>query len=710
MLRNDPESIATYADRIELNRILAVGYGVWAQAVCTHAEQATAQWLAAPPPLAVVQLAGDLEAQTVTASAQEVLAAARELLASLDQKDTLARHGYAIGRPDELHLWVVTSVEPGEAAAAGPSAGRQAPDWPALAGQVAGLGAEVWRRQRVRVILHALFLGPPLAQAELARGARVLAAAGIPDLYIAGPVNQMHECVEESAWLPAAALALAALWWGAWPSYAIGSGAGTVHAVGASAWPSSVEAVRRWLLVRNVAEVATQLLAAPGAPELPADVAELGDSLCHALEEPRRMVAELGGAVPEPANGQVRRFSQPSWHDLADLPQRVAAAMRRLDEQERVTTRQARNHWLDNWIDRWSSWRAVMEVAALRPPAGNPVLPSHRRDLANLDAVVHECLATIDTALELCSKDLQAAEAATAAAQARLAHVCAGFPTYGAMGILGACLQPWRWPGWALDYYRALPDRLAALETAEERRRTLTWHEANWHVLRQLALSIQQQVHRELAAAAQLEERLGGLAEWAHDEHAQSGADDLAPWAPATLEALWAKTCAAGILHRLAAALAARPLTTWPDCSTSELGEALYAALAGAPVPLGDWVALDCLVRGLDAAEEPRPAEAAPGVELSRWLSAQVRRAAPLWPRLATSGIHPESCWLLLPASSVWSRRSPEEPVEDATERVAGWAQRGRNPIAIGACAGDALVCMRWHDILITDLELDADG
>jgi hypothetical protein len=451
------------------------------------------------------------------------------------------------------------------------------------------------------------------------------------------------------------------------------------------------------------------LLAAPGAPELAADVAELGDSLCHALEDPHRMVAELGGAVPGPAIVKVRRFSQSSWHKLADLPQQVAATIRRLDDQERVTGRQARNNWLDNWVDRWSSWRAAVTAAALRPPAGSPSLPSYRRDLAAQGAIVHGCLEATDGALERCSAALQTAEAESAAALARVAEVCAGFPDCSVKGILGACLQPWRWPGWALDYYRTLPDRLAALATAEERRRVLIWQEANWHVLRQLALSIQQQVHRELAAAAQLEERLRGLAQWAHHEHAQSEADELAPWAPATLEALWAKTCAAGLLHRLAAALAARPLPTWPDCSTPEPGEALCAALAGAPPPLADWAALDCLAHGLDAAAEQNPAAAA-GDELSRWLSALVHSAAPLWPRMATSSIQPESCWLLLPASNVWARRGPEEPAEDATERVAGWAQRGHNPIAVGACAGDALVCMRWHDILITDLELDADG
>jgi hypothetical protein len=665
-----------------------VSTGTQAAAVCERTLQLAAAWLGAPPPLAHWTNEGAPATQSGAMpqpdDADESPAALLDRIAQRKLVDDLRTAGYELQAPDALLLWLVVSDDAGAL-----------PDPAQIKQTVDLLGELAWRRLRAQVAVKLLVVTEPANAAALAAWRTQTAADA---LYLCSPINLHRLRLSAEEVTEQAATALAALLCGAFPSHSRTPGAACV-ALGAAAWRAPVAALRRGLALLSTQHAVESLAAQfeAGAVETPPGAPALALARLPALEQSD---LELAAAAPPPLPAPRWRELAIGWPDLAGLRATVEARLDRREERHVQTLRAARHGWLDQ---RMTAWQALLaEVDRLQQPEGGapPPLALYAANLQHLAAQLDHDLDALATALERSDHRLQEAETQMSAAWDAVETLCGQVPPATGRGVLMAALQPWMWPVWPYAVGVLLQQEGQKLLDAAAYRSKARWHEANWHVLRQAALAMRQDVNRR---RQRLEQLHGAVASLRAYLDAQLAALALpAPWDRTALQRLWlaAKTHDAA----LAAFPAQETPLDWPAEPCDRCAEGLIDHYTGATVFVAQWTVLDALAQAFppetDAARPASSAEpegdlffdteAALPAGCLAWLNGMLESALPLWPDPAPAPVSGPVGWCLLPPPAAGKPESGR-----GQDTLRHWRQDVAN-LAPGVLAGRTVTIVRW--------------
>lgn len=650
------------------------------------------------PPLEHLPLPAGVDDAALQQLAQQMEHAC-DRLADLERAQNHRDHGLAVATPDELHAWLLVQLGSHADGAAALATGAEPP----TGGQVgavaqcqAVLERTAWRRLRARIAWHIILLCEAADQAMLVQWSAALRAAAAGQealLYVLSPVNADHLRLGEDGWREATAQSVAALLWITPPAHTqLERAAASPHslaAIAACVWCSPARLLQTWLAQAGASQVLNDLhhnlagasLAAP-AP----------------APAPEEHLAALRRRCP-PEQAQRPPTLRPSWPALAGLPARLADEAERRRATAAAAAQTARLAWLDEAQTAWSDQLARLLndtlIAPAWPQAGACLgqLLAWRREL---DAGAQ----VVGNRLEQIGEQLAQAEDTAAAAGAELETLCAGFPCFAAASALQALLQPWRWPGWAYDYWQRLPAAAQRTAAAQAALGSLQAEEALWHTLRQHMLAAAQQTQLQIGRLQQAQAALAAAAALAGAASAAAAGAIPAPWTPERL---------AWLLQRLLPDTAALPLRTiLASALRAELSPELLVAqvqerLAGEVNAVAAWSALDCLAAAfVPAASSGTGALAGslhdPASLPLRWLAQRLHATAPWWPaqELAENSL----------AEAWWSLPDPHGQGEwlAASSALAEACRLGFGQLDAAHSALDAVQLIRWAEVRI-DLE-----
>ena len=660
---------------------------VWRQILCTCSTPAAAiaervlalsrRGMTEPP---LTHLAAPAAAN---AALDKQIEDACDLLADLERAERQRRQGIEIVTPDELHIWLLLDLRPGESSAGSPSAIIS----PAEIAQLqAAMQRGVWQRLRAHVAWHAVLLLEAAAQDLLVTWAAALHAESEAQVYVMSPVNAQHLRMAENAWTEQVAQSITALLWTAPPAHSqiewVATGVHTLAAMAAVVWCSPAQPLHAWLAQAGAAQI-IQLLHgefAPPAEEVRAGLAEVPPGA-------PTLAGDLATLHRRPLTPPqlVLPTGYPSWPALARLPDDVGAEIAKFATTYARQSQQLRMAWLDDAQSAWDELLQGIEVSRIVQPPW-PRLRSYRTALDALRDHIHTQAQQAGDQMEAAGARLEQAAQEADAALRRLHTLCAAFPACTPRGVFAAVLQPWKWLRWAYSYWQELPDvlqQIAATEQDVERRRH---EEATWHTLRQHYLAAAQQVQIRSTRLQQLEASLAAAQVIAADAGSMP-AEIPAPWTLARLKRLLSR-----LLPDVTRIQMDKTLTriTNLELSPHDLVTELNARVGAEIEAVKSWPALDCLAAAF--AIDLLPGEAlgdAPG----RWFEQQLHATAPLWPaqELAENAL----------AEDWWS--APE--LETQTEWVAAAAAiaaawRTQFPAArVARSALDAVQIVRWAEL-----------
>ncbi len=687
-----PASAASDAaqTRYGLPRAVLASTGAQAAAVCERTLQLAADWLGTAPPLAHWTNGAAVAAQPGAAAEDEPhtdLAALLDHIAQRRLADDLRAAGYELQAPDALLLWLVVSDDAG--ALPDPARLKQAVDL---------LGELAWRRLRAQVAVKLLVVTEPANAAALAAWRTQIA---VDALHLCSPINLHRLRLSAEEVTAQAATALAALLCGVFPSHTRAPNAACV-ALGAAGWTAPIAALRRGLALLS-ARHAVEALAAQleaGAAEMTPGAPGLALARLPGLEQSD---LDLAAAAPPPLSAPRWRELGVAWPDLAGLRVAVETRLARREERHEQTLRAARHAWLDQ---RMAAWQALVgEVDRLQQPEGDapPPLARYCANLQHLAAQLDHELDALATALERSDHRLQEAETQVGAAWDAVETLCGQVPPATGRGVLMAALQPWMWPVWPYAFGVLLPQEGQRLLDAAAYRGKVRWHEANWHVLRQAALAMRQDVNRRRQRLAQLQDGVASLRTYLAAQLTTLALP--APWDWAALQRLWlaAKTHDAA----LAAFPAHETPLDWPAQPYDRCAERLIAHYAGATLFVERWPVLDALAQafppGTDGARAMSDAgaenelffdtEAALPAGCLAWLNGMLESTLPLWPDPAPAPVSGPAGWCLLPPPAAGRPESGR-----GQDTLRHWRQDVAN-LAPGALAGRTLAIVRWAPV-----------
>ena len=678
-LRTPPTSQPRHA----LTRTLLVSAGAQARIVCRRAWEIAADWLNTTPPLAHWD-AGTLAA----AGTPEDTARVTVLLDGIAQRKGIqALHdaGYTVQNPEEIVLWMVLSDD-----------GEGLPAPAALQTVSAWLHRLAWSRMRARATLSVMALVEPDNVSVMGRWRQQIAST-TDALHLCSPVNLHHLRLDAADFCEHTAVALAVRVCGAFPSHTRPADASCL-AVGAAQWTAPIAELRRGLALLSAQHAVAAL-----RNELAAAIADANASSHHDLMIGRIATLEqsdldLAAAVTPAAPAARWRQLGLGWSDLAELRTRVQERLDRRDARHEQMLRQARHAWLDQRIDQWRTQLEAVDRLLLPAGDGAPPLQQQRQHLHLLAARLRQDLDALTTALERSDQRLQAAEAQVDDAWEQVEKLCGQLPPATMKGVLIAAVQPWMWPVWPYALHVLLPQEGQKMLDAVAYRSKVRWHEANWHVLRQVTLAMHQDVNRRLH---QLERLAAYVAALHADLTAQLAALVLpAPWSHAALHTLWeaAQAHTPPLAHFPQQATPA----TWPDTPLAECAAQLVASYHAATAFVEQWTVLDCLVQPFlphDAAPADDDAHAAPTAPTAEaplppaclaWLTALADAALPLWPDPAPTPVVGPVGWCLLPPPVIGAAASGLG--QDALQP---WCETVVN-LAPATLAGYTLAILRW--------------
>lgn len=666
-----------------LARTLLVSIGDAAGRICQRTLALAADWLGAAPPVA--HWSGSTTVDAAPDAEDAALLAALDAIARRQVADDLRSAGYALQTTEALAVWIVAD------------AAGELPDPARIAAAAANARRLAWNRIRAETAIRVLAVSEPAEGAALAAWQQQLAAS-TKAIYWSSPVNLHHLRVDAPEHAERTAVALAVLLCGNFPSHAQPRHDAGL-AVGAAAWTAPRAAVRRGLALHSalhtVACVEAQLVR-------PADAAadELA-ALAGRIPSLEQSDGDLAGSIP-PALAATRwRDFGVSWEDLDDLRQLLHARMARREERHAQSVRVARCAWLDARMDAWHALLDDVDRLQAASGAGAPPLGAYRAALTALHTRLRRDLDALTTALERSDPRVCAADEQVELAWGQVEKVCGQLPRPTPRGLVYAALQPWMWPIWPYAFHTLLPQEGQRLLDAIAHAGKARWHEANWHMLRQAALAMSQDVQRRLHTLDQLSNTLAALR--AYLTAALAALPLPAPWTPATLHRVW--MTARGQAPALAAfPTHLRPLD-WCTAAPDASGEQLIAHFAGAAEFVERWTVLDCLAQpflehGAAGAapvlsvDAPAVADGLPPACMA-WLTDFVETALPLWPDPAVTPNMGTVGWCLLPPPAPGGTDSGYGP-----DTLRHWCEDVVN-LAPAALAGQTLAILRWAPVAV---------
>lgn len=601
-----------------VKRVLLLPVGEAAIPVACRIPGLMQAWLHVEPPVALLSALGP-------SPAEDEWADALDALFSQEMVDTLAEAGLKCERPNELLLWLLVSLGPEQGTDLEPEAVQAA---------VEHLADMAWRRLRVHVTPWVLFLAEPAVQEQLIAWCASTAQVWGPRIYVAGPVTHAHLRLPDEDWCERAATAAAALVLSDPPGP---SGlrspeprGETAQAVGASVWVAPLAALRTYLAEAFARRVVGRLQA-------PAGQAPVQDRLAPQLRGVEKEMTALLAGTSAPAAGPSWGARRPGLTALAHLPDNLRREAAQWQEQSQASFRKAKRAWLAVRLEEWQQALERARQEMLAPEQAWPCLQEYKAILQKRRQEALRCEQEVEARLVEWGERLEQANHQVERATRRLQEVCQLFPTADLSGVLHALTHPWQVTRWAWAYFVWLPQAGQQLLDALARQSRIQWHEATWHVLRQLYLAMAQDMQLELASLEEIENALAQVVQELHAPH-RVQVEDLTPWTPPGLEAL-AQRFLADDAACAWAFLADAPLPAWPQKTPEALADGLIQAAMPRLASLQGWTAVDCIV------------EALPGETLAPWLAQLAHLAEPLWPDEELRAERQDQNLLLLPSA-----------------------------------------------------------
>jgi hypothetical protein len=631
-IRQEGAMAGQTAPRVErrIRRAVLLTNGPVAEAVAAETWALSRSWLGTEPPLAIVR-----DALLPDAGSREAVPAVLDeaflSLVSGTRIAALRDAGWGLARADEIQAWVLVDVGTSRA----PSNG--------LGTLLPALAERAWQHLRVHLSWHALVLAEPAAEAQAAQWAIDLAAAGVENVCVDGPVDAARLYWEPPVWQGRAATALAALLWneaGQFNSAGPASVEGRAPAwsIGAAAWVAPQAPIKAQVALRCARLSVARWLAHPDVPEASAaDVPPWEVPGLAVTPEQHRFAAEAS-VPPEPA-GQTWHQRRPDWHAVHGLVAELRAATEKRAAQAHTEQYNLRGAWLGSQVAAWETALAQLRCQRLAPTAGWPQLQLFGLELRGLVAQLQSACVLIEDWLEEAGRQFERAEAAALVATQDLTEVCAAFPAPTRAGLLATLTNLWRWPGLVWAYLVMLPHSAQSYLDAYAQQGQARRAEANVHALRQAYLAMAQITRdglREVEALlGQAEEVAAELATLATRQ--DGAAHSLEPWDAGKLDRLAVRLLPevrSDLLGVLAVPVPEGQSDASPDAnSAAAAAERLLARVAADLQALDSWSAADCLIEALDDAG------------LMHWLRRQMEVATPLWPISAQEADTP--LWLL---------------------------------------------------------------
>lgn len=702
-------------------RVLLLAVGENAQAVAAQVVTASRHWFTGEPPLVLVGT--EAPASDLTTA----LAQACDALADQQRMTWLRRTGWTLARTNELQVWLLldsADEEAGQAPQAAPSATMAV----TLLERVTAIA---WQRLRVHVVQSAFLLAEPAHLAALRQTATQLAAAGVEQIYITGPVNQEHVRFPVAHWQMQAAMALTILLWNTPPSHtALGQHTSRVPeanahaapelevtAIGGAAWLSPLPALQEWLAIRT-AQAVIQLLQQDERHRGTGQ--DLGSRVTTMTERTETLAAsylaqaeaELAALAPRvaPINGW--RSERPAWSALATLAKRLLAEAAAQQERQQIEQQQMRRRWLTARMESWERAQQANRQTQLLPAQGWPALPLYQTDLTQQAAAIQAMTVVIEAQLEKLGTRLAQIEQQVQQRVHALKQLCHYLPAYTPKGVLMALVQPWRWLDYGYAYWARLPVLRQQCLDAVAERQVVACQEANWHSLRQVYLAMAQDVRRDLQWSSALQARLAEVTEQLQQRAAQVALAALAPWQPAALQQLWTQQLGdSGVGAQLpaganlAALFQQMPLVQWLEQDADSLTQALLTWAGTLSPPCRHWSAIECLTQGLGS-RGVAVGEVTASATLADWLEQFVHNALPLWPTEEAVGEVTAESWLLT-APLATGNDDDANGVDVAVQsRAALEAWCATQPDLFWASSAvDGLLALQWTQVAISRWE-----
>lgn len=683
-----PTRTDTKAAAPALRRALLTSVGEAAHAVCRRTLVLASDWLGVTPPIAHWAIGAPEAAGSPAEMEEAAPAAALDAIALRKVADELRRAGYELQNTEELAVWIVVGDEHG---ALPDPAGIQA-----LADTLRRLA---WNRMRAQTATRLMAMVEPVDADALVVWRRQISKCA-PSIYLSSPINLRHMRLDAHDHAEQTAVALAAFLCGGFPSYAQ-PGSQEQLAIGAAAWSAPVATVQRGLALHSVIhlvagvraqlEQRTQNAATQGA-------SEGGLARIASLDQ---CDVDLAAAV-SPSMPAVRwRDLHIGWDELSRLRSVIPARLERREARLEQAARQQRLDWLDQRMEAWAY--LLLELDQLQCPAGEGAPPLHQYALA-LTALQSRFAADLDmlaAAFERNEQRMQSAAGQVDSAWEKVELLCSQLPQMTTRGVLFAALLPWMWPIWPYAFRVMLPQEGQRLLDSLAHRDKVRWHEANWHILRQMTLAMRQDVNQRLHALDQLVACCDAL-------HVRLVAELEAlslpaPWTHATLRTLW-ESAQSNLPALIAFPAAERPLD-WLSETIDGCSERLLAYFTTIASFVARWSVLDFLAQPFrnsessdaDALHQQQTAEFASLESLPStciaWLTNLAESALPLWPDPAVTPITGAVGWCLLPQPMAGMADSGYGP-----EAIRHWCEDVVN-LAPATLAGRTLAILRWTPV-----------
>ena len=470
------------SSRVErrIRRAVLLTHGPAAEAVAAETWALSRAWLGTEPPLAIVRDAVPPDSE----SAEVALVALDQACTSLmsgTRITALRDAGWGLARGDEIQAWALVDVAASHDASNG------------LGMLLPALAERVWQRLRVHLSWHALVLAEPASEGQVAQWAADLAAAGVENVCVAGPVDAARLYWEPPVWQGRAATVLAVLLWnevGQFNPAGLASVEGRTPAwgIGAAAWVSPQAQIKALVALRCARLSIARWLANPDVPEASAvDVPPWEVPGLVVTPEQHRFAVEA--SVPSEPAGQTWDQRRPDWHAVHGLAGELRAGMEKRAAQAHTEQYDLRGAWLASQVTTWEIALGQLRQQRLAPATGWPQLQSFGLELRSLVAQLESACVLIEDWLEEAGRQFERAEAAALVATRDLTEVCAAFPAPTRAGLLATLTSLWRWPSVVWAYLITLPRTAQSYLDACAHQGQARRAEANMHALRQAYLA-----------------------------------------------------------------------------------------------------------------------------------------------------------------------------------------------------------------------------
>jgi hypothetical protein len=499
--------------------------------------------------------------------------------------------GWSLARPDEIELWLIVDLAHGwEERTA------RYDDW------LPSFMRMAWRRLRMHITAQALLLAGPEGQHSARTCAGRLLAAGVEQIYLAGPIDEDRLRWQAGEWQERAAMALAALLWrdgvsgagdlglpsslasslansrATCPSVA-GSQASSgeiqeraasgdapiddmmAWGIGGAGRPSPLPRFKRKVVLLG-AMIALKRMTGEdaGAPVRPtpddspngapgsvaADLSTLASGgLTQLAVTPDRHRLAVNSVVPPEPPTQVWGRRRPGWAELAALTAELKETAAKSSAEAHDAQYGPRGEWIAGQVAAWEDGMGHLRDDCLAPVTGWPQYEAYRRELNALDDRLKAACVVIEDWLEDAGTCYAQAETATRNNDRARNDLCAAFPAPSRAGVLGLLLRPWRWPFLAWAYLVLLPRYVQRYLDAVHGQGQARRNEANLHALRQAYLAMTQVVRERQHEAGRFHSALTAAlavlnetAQGAEDGTATEGGGAGDLWTAEQLEAL----------------------------------------------------------------------------------------------------------------------------------------------------------------------------